>query len=242
MRDGVHRNRSRANEARACVRRGRLAVIALAVAFAASLLGAGRTEAACSTAPDPVVWLVDDTEDLISVTVPSGTQTTIGDTNRTFFDIGWGADSLLYGVDTDDDGLYRINTTTAATTFIGTLNARQLFVNALTFGADGTGWAAGTYRPSGSSTRSCLFSFNPADPGLTTTCRIDFTGVLSSLGDLAWVSNTLIYFSAEHVPTGREMLISLNPTAGTYTIRLNARANGKGAQADVRRLTVVELP
>lgn len=149
----------------------------LAIGSLAAALALGTTAALAA----PVMYVHDSVGKLAKVDVANGAVTTVGNMPQVMTDIAFDPSGNLFGI--TFTGLYSINASTAATTFIG--NHGVSGGNALVFGADGTLYAAGN------STTS-LFSLNLSTGAGTNLGNMGF----SSGGDLAFNAGNFYLASA----------------------------------------------
>lgn len=156
---------------------------AVAGATRISILGAALAAgiAAPAALAAPIMHVHDSTGVLGTVDVTTGTANVIGNMGVVMTDIAFSPTGALYGL--TFTGLYSINPTTAAATFIGNHNVPG--GNALVFGTDGTLYAAGFNSTS-------LFTVNPST-GATTSLGV--TGFASG-GDLAFFAGDLYLASS----------------------------------------------
>lgn len=147
----------------------------------------------------PILWVGDPDGTLGTVDVATGTPTVVGQMGATMFDIAFDSAGNLWGISGSD--LYRINRSSAATTFVGSLGLGQFLLNALVFGADGTLYATGG---------GSLYTIN------TTTGQATLvgTGNYNSSGDLAFIGGQLYLTSGG---AGPNSLYVLSTTDGTGT-------------------------
>lgn len=108
-----------------------LGVLLLSIGFALS------TSQMCFAGP--IIWVNDSRGGLGKVDVATGTVTMVGNSGLTLTDIAFDPSGNLYGLSFTT--LYQVNTTNAALTTIGGHGING--GNALTFGSDGTLYAAG---------------------------------------------------------------------------------------------------
>jgi PEP-CTERM motif len=142
----------------------------------------------------PILWVGDSDGTLGTVDVATGTASVVGQMGQVMTDIAFDPSGNLWGI--TFTGLYGINPTTAATTFIGNLGTSA---NSLVFGADGTLYTANTQ----------LYTVNTAT-GVATA--IGGGGGYNSAGDLAFVGGVLYLSSTNNG------LYSLNTTTGAGTL------------------------
>lgn len=148
----------------------------------------------------PILWVGDSSGKLGTVDVATGNVNVIGNMGATMTDIAFDGSGNLYGI--TFGSLYSINTSTAASTFIGSMGfggAR----NSLVFGADGTLYAANSnlYTLDVSSGASTLVGSGGAS--------------YSSSGDLAFIGGELFLSSTGGV--GGDKLVKLDTGTGAGT-------------------------
>lgn len=129
----------------------------------------------------PIMHVHDSVGNLATVDVVTGAVSLIGNMGVTMTDIAFDPSGSLYGL--TFNGLYSINSTTAAATFIGSHGISG--GNALVFGSDGTLYGAGN-------TTSSLFRINPANGTSTNLGNMGF----NSGGDLAFKGGDLYLASS----------------------------------------------
>jgi hypothetical protein len=129
------------------------------------ILSVGGVQAA------PIMWVDDASGNLGTVDVATGNVTLIGNTGIVLTDIAFDPSGNLFGISFTN--LYKINSTTAATTLVGPHGVPG--GNALVFGSDGTLFSAGFSSTS-------LFRINPATGATTNLGNVGF----ASGGDLAF--------------------------------------------------------
>ncbi|WP_050518464.1 Hint domain-containing protein [Pseudorhodobacter antarcticus] len=106
-----------------------------------------------------VFWMNDSSANLLRIDTVEGVATTtiVGSTGVVLGDVGMAPDGSLYGVGLNaTGGLYRIDTTTGASSFLGGFPAPLTFANSLSFDEDGQGYTA---------TGSTIYRFDPSNPG-----------------------------------------------------------------------------
>jgi hypothetical protein len=166
-----------------------------------SICAATLLLSACATAlADPVLWVSDSRGQLAKIDVLTGSTTLVGDTGVFMFDIAFNATGQLFGI--SGTALYSINSTTAASTLIGTTGSSSN-INSLVFGSDGTLYGAS----------NGLYKFNTTT-GAGTQIGTNFASGASSSGDLAFVGGKL-YLSTLGSPSDR--LANLNTSTGALT-------------------------
>jgi len=129
----------------------------------------------------PVMYVHDSNGRLATVDVASGAVNLIGSMGTVMTDIAFDPSGNLFGI--SFTGLYSINASTAASSFIG--NHGVSGGNALVFGSDGTLYAAGN-------TTTSLFSLNLSTGAGTNLGNMGFT----SGGDLAFNAGNFYLASA----------------------------------------------
>jgi len=124
----------------------------------------------------PILWIDDSAGRIGTVDVATGAATFLGNSGVILTDIAFDPNGQLYG--TSFTSLYHIDKTTGTATLIGNNGVGS--INALTFGADGTLYAA-------ASSTTNLYSLNPTTGAATVLGNIGFT----SAGDLAFHNGNL---------------------------------------------------
>jgi hypothetical protein len=148
----------------------------------------------------PTIYADDSQGHLFSMAVNTGVKHIIGKMATPMFDIAFSKSGVLYGVATINSqasALYKINTTNASITKVGNVG---FFVNALTFGSNGTLYAAGYSK------------FSKIN---TTTGKGTVVGTLGSnqsAGDLAFDNKGNLFLT-----TNADKLIKVNVTNGHAT-------------------------
>src|SRR5437899_2345227 len=93
---------------------------------------------------DSFIYVNDSNGNLLTVNPTTGALMVVGNTGTVLLDIAFAPTGDLYGISASE--LYRINPSTAAATRIGVLSTDEppanQFANALTFGSNGTFYAA----------------------------------------------------------------------------------------------------
>jgi len=148
------------------------------IALAATLAGGTASVVAA-----PIMHVHDSAGNLGTVDVATGNASVIGNMGVVMTDIAFDPSGALYGM--SFTGLYSINATTAAATFIG--NHGISSGNALVFAADGTLYGAGN-------TTTSLFTINPATGASTNLGNMGF----ASGGDLAFNGGDFYLASAQN--------------------------------------------
>lgn len=127
----------------------------------------------------PLVWVGDANGNIATVDVTSGAATLIGNSGRVLTDIAFSPTGELYGITFTQ--LFKLDTATGAATLVGSTGNSQM--NAMTFGSDGTLYAA--------STTGGLMTLNT-----TTGINTSLGGIgFGSAGDLTFVDD-ILYFSS----------------------------------------------
>ncbi|PKO51869.1 MAG: hypothetical protein CVU28_10860, partial [Betaproteobacteria bacterium HGW-Betaproteobacteria-21] len=137
----------------------------------------------------PIMHVHDSSGMLATVDVMTGAVSTIGNMGVVMTDIAFDPSGNLYGI--SFTGLYSINATTAAASFVGAHGVAG--GNALVFGADGTLYGAGN-------TTSSLFTINP------------LTGNSTSLGNMGFFSGGDLAFNGGdlYLASSANQLIRIN--------------------------------
>jgi hypothetical protein len=160
-------------------------------AVSALLFGAAVAHAA------PILTVSTGGGQLATVDVATGATAVIGSTGVALTDIAYSPSGDLFGI--TFSSLYRVSSTTGATTFVGGLGSVSGIANALVFGSDGTLYMAG----------SRLYTVNTMT-GATTAIG---PGIgYSSGGDLAFVGGNL------YLASNSNQLIRLDVTTGVGTL------------------------
>jgi hypothetical protein len=89
----------------------------------------------------PTLWVSTGGAQLATVDVATGSTALIGGTGVALTDIAFSPTGDLFGI--SFSSLYRVNSSTGATTLVGSLGSVSGTANALVFGADGTLYMAG---------------------------------------------------------------------------------------------------
>lgn len=148
----------------------------------------------------PILWVGDGAGNLGTVDVNTGNVNVIGNMGRAMTDIAFDSTGNLYGI--TFSSLYSINTTTGASTSIGSHNLGTGNKNSLVFDAAGNLFAA----------NSSLYTLNTAT-GASTLIGSGGSSYQSS-GDLAFVGGEL-FLSSSHGPG--DTLVKLNTSTGIGT-------------------------
>ena len=150
-------------------------------------------------AAGPTIFTADTQGRLFTLDLGGGQTHLIGKMSVVMFDIAFDKSGNLYGVDgSGSANLYRINTSNAKVTKVGAVG---FFVNALTFGSNGTLYGAGN---------NTFLKINTATGRGT---AIGSLGSNTSAGDLAFDNKGNLYLS-----TTADKLVKVNPSSGTSTV------------------------
>lgn len=152
-----------------------------------------------SSLASPMIWVSDAQGDLGTVDVVTGSVVNIGNMGRTMYDLAFDGSGNLWGV--NNLGLYTVNKTTAASTFVGGLGIGSAFVNSLVFDASGTLFGANT----------SLYAISTST-GLGTLVGGNQT--YDSSGDLAFIGGSL-YLSSKGT---QDKLFLVDTTTGGGTL------------------------
>ncbi|WP_157896566.1 PEP-CTERM sorting domain-containing protein [Acidovorax carolinensis] len=144
----------------------------------------------------PTLWVSTGNAGLATVDVATGATSFIGGTSTTLTDIAFSPSGDLYGI--SFSSLYRVNSSTGATTLVGSLGSVSGTANALVFGADGTLYMAG----------SSLYTVNTLTGASSAIGSIGY----QSGGDLAFVGGNL------YMGSSGNQLINVNITTGAGTL------------------------
>ncbi len=147
----------------------------------------------------PILYVDDSNGNIARVDVATGDVSIIGNPGLGFTDIAFDPNGVLYGI--TFTGLYRIDRTTAAATFIGALGQS---LNSLVFSAAGTLYSA----------NSSLYTI---DTSTGATTLVGSGGGYASSGDLAFVGGNLYLSSASGTSTTND-LYRLNALTGEGTV------------------------
>lgn len=140
----------------------------------------------------PTLWVSTGGAGLATVDVATGATSLIGGTSVVLTDIAFSPTGDLYGI--TFTGLYKVNSGTGATTFVGNLGSVSGTANALVFGSDGTLYMAG----------SSLYSVNTMTGAATSIGSIGY----QSGGDLAFIGSDL------YMASSGNQLIHVNTSTG----------------------------
>ena len=140
----------------------------------------------------PTLWVSTGSAGLATVDVATGITSFIGGTGTALTDIAFSPSGDLYGISFSD--LYKVSSSTGATTLVGSLGSVSGTANALVFGSDGTLYMAG----------SSLYTVNP------------LTGAASAIGSIGYQSGGDLAFVGGNLYMGSigNQLIDVNTTTG----------------------------
>jgi len=144
----------------------------------------------------PTLWVSTGGAGLATVDVATGATSFIGSTGVALTDMPFSPTGDLFGI--SFSSLYRVNSSTGATTLVGGLGSVSGTANALVFGSDGTLYMAG----------SSLYTVNT----LTGTASAIGSIGYQSGGDLAFIGSDL------YMASSGNQLIQLNVTTGTGSL------------------------
>lgn len=145
----------------------------------------------------PILTVSTGGAQLATVDVATGATTVLGSTGVALTDIAFSPTGDLFGI--SFSALYRVNSTTGATTLVGGLGAVSGTANALVFGSDGTLYMAG----------NTLYTVNT----LTGASTAIGSGIgYQSGGDLAFVGGSL------YMASSGNQLIQVNVGTGAGTL------------------------
>jgi len=140
----------------------------------------------------PTLWVSTGSAGLATVDVATGATSFIGSTGTALTDIAFSPSGDLYGISFSD--LYKVNSSTGATTLVGSLGSFSGTANALVFGANGTLYMAG----------SSLYTVNTLTGAASAIGPIGY----QSGGDLAFIGGDLYMASSSN------QLIDVDTTTG----------------------------
>lgn len=143
----------------------------------------------------PTLWVSTGSAGLATVDVATGSTTFVGNTGFALTDIAFSPTGDLYGISFSD--LYKVNSSSGATSFIGSLGAVSGTANALVFGADGTLYMAG----------SSLYSVSTVTGNASVIGSIGY----QSGGDLAFIGSDL------YMASNSNELVKVNVATGGGT-------------------------
>lgn len=145
----------------------------------------------------PILWVSTGGAQLATVDVANGATTIVGGTGPALTDIAFGPTGDLFGISFSD--LYGVNSTTGATTLVGSLGAVSGTANALVFSSNGTLYMAG----------NTLYTVNTST-GASTAIG---SGIgFQSGGDLAYIGGNL------YMASSVAQLIQVDVTTGVGTL------------------------
>jgi hypothetical protein len=162
-------------------------------------LGALCATVAVPALAAPTLWISDSNSNLARVDVATGLGTVVGNTGTILTDIAFDSSGNLYGISFTN--LYRVNTTSAALTLVGSLGLSG--ANALVFSGSGTLYAA-------ANNTNNLYSVNTTTGAATSLGSTGFT----SSGDLAFVGSNL-FLAANTGSNDSLVSINLGPVSGS---------------------------
>lgn len=140
----------------------------------------------------PTLWVSTGGAGLATVDVATGATSFIGNTSTALTDIAFSPSGELYGI--SFSSLYKVNSSTGATTLVGSLGSVVGTANALVFGSDGTLYMAG----------SSLYTVNTLTGAASTIGSIGY----QSGGDLAFIGSEL------YMASSGNQLIDVDTTSG----------------------------
>ena len=140
----------------------------------------------------PILWVSTGGNGLATVDVATGATSFVGNTGDTLTDIAFSPSGDLYGISFSN--LYKVNSSTGATTLVGSLGSVVGTANALVFGSDGTLYMAG----------SSLYTVNT------------LTGVASAIGSIGYQSGGDLAFigSKLYMASNGNQLIDVDTATG----------------------------
>jgi hypothetical protein len=144
----------------------------------------------------PILWVSTGGAQLATVDVATGATSVVGGTGTALTDIAFSPTGDLYGI--SFSALYKVNSSTGATTLVGNLGSVSGTANALVFGADGTLYMAG----------SSLYSVNTSTGAASAIGAIGF----QSGGDLAFIGGDL------YMASNGNQLIQVNVATGAGAV------------------------
>ena len=140
----------------------------------------------------PTLWVSTGGAGLATVDVATGATSFIGNTSVALTDIAFNPSGDLYGI--SFSSLYKVNSSTGATTLVGSLGSVVGTANALVFGSDGTLYMAG----------SSLYTVNTLTGAASAIGSIGY----QSGGDLAFIGSEL------YMASSGNQLIDVDTTSG----------------------------
>lgn len=144
----------------------------------------------------PTLWVSTGGAGLATVDVATGTTSFIGNTSTALTDIAFSPSGDLYGI--SFSSLYKVNSSTGATTLVGSLGSVVGTANALVFGSDGTLYMAG----------SSLYTVNTLTGAASAIGSIGY----QSGGDLAFIGSEL------YMASSGNQLIDVDTTNGAGSL------------------------
>ncbi len=144
----------------------------------------------------PTLWVSTGSAGLATVDVATGATTFVGGTGFSLTDIAFSPSGDLYGISFTN--LYKVNSSTGATSLVGSLGSVSGNANALVFGADGTLYMAG----------SSLYSVNTMTGAASAIGSIGY----QSGGDLAFIGSTL------YMASNTNQLVEVDVSTGGGTL------------------------
>ena len=159
----------------------------------------------CNCAPIDVIWIGDAQGDLLWVNHQTGVETLIGSMGRTMTDITWAPDGNLYGVDADQNKIWKIDPATGQTTFVSSI-AGYDFSNALTSDGAGNLYLASVL-PFPANLGFHIIKLELSTGIVTLIADLTVSGLFSA-GDLAFHNGTL------YLACGNNIIASINVTTG----------------------------
>lgn len=151
--------------------------------------------AALASHAAPTLWVSTGGAGLATVDVATGATSSIGSTGGALTDIAFDPSGNLYGI--SFTSLFKVNSSTGATTLVGGLGSVIGTANALVFGSDGTLYMAG----------SSLYKVNTLTGAASSVGSIGF----QSGGDLAFILGDL------YMASSGNQLIKVNTATGAGT-------------------------
>ena len=149
--------------------------------------------AAIAAHAGPVLWVSTGASGLATVDVATGATSIIGGTGIALTDIAFSPSGDLYGI--SSTSLYKVNSSTGATTLAGSLGSVNGTANALVFGSDGTLYMAG----------SSLYTVNMLTGSASAIGSIGY----QSGGDLAFIGGNL------YMASNSNQLIDVDTNTGS---------------------------
>jgi len=159
----------------------------------------------CNCAPIDVIWMGDAQGDLLWVNHQTGVERLIGSMGRSMTDITWAPDGKLYGVDANENKIWKINPATGQTTFVSSI-AGYDFSNALTSDGLGNLYLASVL-PFPNNLGFHVIKLELSTGIVTLIADLTVSGLFSA-GDLAFHNGTL------YLACSNNILASINVTTG----------------------------